>query len=113
MGELTGATLGLFLAATLFQLVGASLLPMTRGMTAPWPSAAVFACYAIGLICMARLTVSGVNLSLLIPIITLAIIVGSVIVGIGGIGLYGDSPSLTKLAWLGGAIFCMGVSFRY
>ncbi|MDR7154033.1 multidrug transporter EmrE-like cation transporter [Sphingobium xenophagum] len=110
MGELTGATLGLFLAATLFQLLGASLLPITRGMTMIWPSAAVFVCYAVGLICMARLVVSGVNLSLLIPIITLAIIVGSVIVGIS---VYGDSPSLTKLAWLGGAIFCMGVSFRY
>ncbi|BBF69969.1 hypothetical protein K9B33_00695 [Sphingobium sp. 3R8] len=105
---MTAGTMALFVAATLFQLAGASILPATRGMTAPWPSLAVFACYAIGLICMARLVVSGVNLSLLIPIITLAIIIGSVVVGLA---IYGDSPSPMKLAWLAGAVICMGLSF--
>lgn len=105
---MTSGTLALFIAATLFQLAGASILPATRGMTAPLPSFAVFACYAIGLVCMARLVVSGVNLSLLIPIITLAIIVGSVVIGIT---VYGDSPSPMKLAWLAGAVVCMGLSF--
>ncbi|MBA4089643.1 MAG: hypothetical protein C0494_03480 [Sphingobium sp.] len=105
---MTAGTMALFVAATLFQLAGASILPATRGMTAPWHSLAVFACYAIGLICMARLVVSGVNLSLLIPIITLAIIIGSVVVGLA---IYGDSPSPMKLAWLAGAVICMGLSF--
>ncbi|PHQ64202.1 MAG: hypothetical protein COC10_02155 [Sphingobium sp.] len=110
MTGMTAGTLALFVAATLFQLAGASILPATRGMTAPLPSFGVFACYAIGVVCMARLILSGVDLSLLIPIITLAIIIGSVIVGMT---IYGDAPSMGKLAWLGGAILCMGMSFRY
>lgn len=91
------STIALFAGATLFQLLGASLLPMTRGMTAPGPAAAVAVAYAIGVTCMARLIVSGVNLSLLIPIITVAIVLCSVLVGVIA---YGDSASPAKLAML-------------
>lgn len=110
MVGLTGTTLALFLAATAFQLLGASLLPSTRGMTAAIPTGAVFASYAVGLFCMARLVVSGVNLSLLIPVITLAIIIGSVVVGMV---VYGDNPSTGKLGCLAAAVLCMGLSFKF
>lgn len=110
MAGMTGATFALFVAATLFQLLGACLLPATRGMTAPLPGAAVFICYAIGIVCMARLSVSGVNLGVLIPIITLAIIIGSIIVGIT---VYGDNPSMAKAGLLTVAVLCMGLSFRF
>ena len=91
------STIALFAGATLFQLLGASLLPTTKGMTAIGPAAAVAVAYAISVTCMARLIVSGVNLSLLIPIITVAIMLCSVLVG--GIA-YGNSASPVKLAML-------------
>lgn len=110
MGGLSPLTLVLFIAATLFQLAGATLLPLTKGMTAPGPTAAVAVCYVIGVTCMARLIVSGVNLSLLIPIITVTIILCSVGVGIM---FYGDNASPTKIAMLTGAAVLIGLASRY
>jgi len=106
----SGTTLLLFASATLFQLAGATLLPLTKGMTSPGPTMAVAICYAIGVTCMARLIISGVNLSLLIPIITVTIIVCSV--GIG-MAFYGDSASPAKLAMLLASAALIGLASRY
>lgn len=96
--------------AAIFQLAGVSFLPATRGMSVPLPTLAVLVCYALGITCMARLLISGMALGIVIPLVTLIIIIGSIVVGMV---VYGDNPSPTKLSLVVGAVGLMVLSSRY
>ncbi|MCB2051664.1 MAG: hypothetical protein KDE63_09560 [Novosphingobium sp.] len=100
MGNVSGGTIALFLGAAIFQAAGVSILPLTNGMTRLWPSVLVFAGYAIGIYCMAKLIASGIDLGFMVPVITLLVIGGAILIGIFA---YGENPSMIKLGLLGGA----------
>lgn len=110
MKSLSLETILLFSAATLFQLAAVLLLPAAKGMGLNWPTLGVALGYAIGVTCMARLIISGVDLSLLIPLITVAIMLSAVA---AGVVLYGDKASLPKVAMLVVAAGLVGVASRY
>ena len=109
MSNMSIQSVFLFLGATVFQLIGVLLLPATKGMTQLWPTVGVAAGYAIGVTCMSRLIISGVDLSLLIPLITVAIMLSAVA---AGVLLYGDSASPLKLVLLVVAAGMIGFAAR-
>lgn len=109
MESIPGSTILLFFGATIFQLLGASLIPATNGMTRPLPMCAVALCYAVGVTLMARLINSGVGLSMVIPLITLAITIGAIAVGVT---FYGESASAIKLLMLGLATIFISIASR-
>ena len=99
----------LFAGATIFQLIGVLMLPATKGMTQFWPTLAAALTYGIGVTCMSRLIVSGMDLSLMIPIITVSIMLSAVA---AGVIFFGDSASPIKIAALIGAGILVGIASR-
>lgn len=110
MRDISVQTFALFVGATVFQLFGVLLLPASKGMTQLLPTLGVALGYAAGVICMSRLIVSGVDLSILIPLITVTIMLSAVAVGII---FYGDSASPLKIGMLLVAALLIGASSRY
>lgn len=110
MGSISGSSILLFLGTTIFQLLGASLVPATHGMTKPLPIVGVALSYAVGVTLMARLINSGVSLSLVIPLITLAITFGAIAVGVT---VYGEGASVIKLLLLGFSTILIGIATHY
>ncbi|MFD2579959.1 hypothetical protein ACFSTD_18190 [Novosphingobium colocasiae] len=100
MFNLSAGTIVLFLGAAIFQAVGVSVLPLTQGMTKPVPIVVTFVCYAVGIWCMGKLIASGIDLGVMVPIITLMVIGGAIVIGIFA---YGETPSMMKLGLLAGA----------
>lgn len=100
----------LFAGAAIFQLIGVLLLPATKGMTQLMPTLGVALGYAIGVTCMGRLIASGVDLSLMIPLITVTIMLAAVA---AGVVLYGDSASPMKIGALIAAGVMVGIASRY
>ncbi|MGC4253047.1 MAG: hypothetical protein QM605_16675 [Sphingobium sp.] len=104
---LSPAIIGLVLLSAALQIVGLSLLPLTRGVTQPLPSLGVAVCYLIGLSIMARLIHAGVNLGLLIPLLSVIIPLCTVAVGIV---IYGEPSSIAKISALVVACFLVAWS---
>lgn len=100
----------LFAGAAIFQLIGVLLLPATKGMTQPLPTLGVALGYGIGVTCMSRMIVSGMDLSLMIPLITVTIMLAAVA---AGILLYGDTASPIKIGALIVAGLMVGIASRY
>jgi multidrug transporter EmrE-like cation transporter len=88
-----------------FQLIGVFLLPMTKGLTQPLPTIAGAIAFLIGLGLMARLSASGVNLSVLLPLMAALVPLGAVAIGVLA---YGDSASLPKIFMLVAACGLIG-----
>ncbi|MES2493580.1 MAG: hypothetical protein V4579_09920 [Pseudomonadota bacterium] len=100
----------LFAGAAIFQLIGVLLLPATKGMTQLLPTLGVVVGYAIGVTCMSRMIVSGMDLSLMIPLITVTIMLAAVA---AGVILYGDTASPIKIGALVAAGLMVGIASRY
>ncbi len=95
------------LVSALAQIAGLSLMPATRGFTAPVVSVAAVAFFATGIWIMARLTHAGVNLGVLIPIMAVLIPMGTVLVGVF---YYGETSSLLKVGMLFVAFILIGAA---
>ncbi len=55
------------LLSTATQVVGALLIPQTKGLTALWPTVGMFLGFGVGIGLLARVVHSGVNLSIALP----------------------------------------------
>ena len=64
---LTPNVLMMLIASVIFQVIGLTLMPMTKGLTEIIPSLACGAAFLLGLAMMSRLIASGVDLSVLLP----------------------------------------------
>ncbi|MGV3770946.1 MAG: SMR family transporter [Sphingobium phenoxybenzoativorans] len=109
MGGITVNGVLLFLGATVLQMIGTTLLPASRGLTVPVPSVIMFLCFGIGFAILARLIASGMSLSMLIPLNTLVLTIGSVAVSIL---LYKENVPPTKLALLAGSGVMLALASR-
>lgn len=105
MIALTPNVIMLVAAAVVSQVIGLSLMPLTKGATAVLPSLACGTAFLIGLFIMARLTASGVNLSVLLPF--MAAVVPLCVIAIGILG-YGETASVLKLSLLVSACLVIG-----
>ena len=105
MVALTPSILMMFAVSIVFQIIGLSLLPVTKGVTVIIPSLGCGISFLVGLGMMARLNNSGINLNVLIPfmaaIIPICVIAVSVLV-------YGESASITKISLLVSACLVIG-----
>ena len=89
------------------QLVGGSLLPATRGFTAPLPTAACLFGLWLGAFLMARLITLGAPLSLLIPLSAVMLQITSVVVGVF---VYHERASTRRITCLVAASLLVGAA---
>lgn len=89
------------------QILGLFLLPATKGLTLPLPTIAAAAAFLFGIGLMARIAHSGVNLSLLVPVLAAIVPIGAIMVGIFA---YGETATLAKVATLVVACILIGVA---
>lgn len=79
------------------QALGACLLPATRGFTAPLPTIATVIAFVAGTYGMARLITAGMNLSVVIPLMTCTV---PFVILVVSIFIYQESASLQRIALL-------------
>jgi multidrug transporter EmrE-like cation transporter len=92
------------------QLVGVALLPKTNGYTNIGFSAAQIAMFAISFAVMARLIKNGVHLGILIPLLSTAMPLASVLIGIL---FFKETASLPRVAMLIVACVLVGLASRH
>jgi hypothetical protein len=97
--------IALFVLSCIANLLGASLIPASRGLTFLPATLAIVVCYAIGVWSLSRLFVGGANLSLLIPMMSVVIPLCAVFIGVV---VYHEAASAPRIALL--VIACVLVS---
>ena len=107
MPTVTPFIIAMVLASAGFQILGVSLLPLTKGLAQPLPTLGVAICFAFGIGIMARLSHIGANLSALVPLMATIIPLGAVVVGVL---VYGESASLPRVGMLVAACCLIGFS---
>ena len=90
-------------------ITGVAMLPLTQGLTRPVPTLIGALGFLIGTGLMARLVNNGVNLSVLIPLNSSAVPLASIAMGVL---LFGDTPSVPKLAVLLAACGLIGFATK-
>jgi multidrug transporter EmrE-like cation transporter len=97
----------MFLLAIAGQVIGASFLPATKGFTHPAYTVACVGGFVIALFCMARLIASGIDLSMVVPVMTCSVPLGILAVAFF---YYGEPASISKVALLVMAVVLIGVA---
>jgi small multidrug resistance pump len=90
---LTLQTIAIFLVSVCFQVLGAAMLPASKGFTSVGPSLVCVGSFAIALWLLARLIATGAELSILIPFSSTLTPLASVAVGVL---VYGESINAMK-----------------
>ena len=98
-----------FAVSIVGQFIALALVPATRGFTAIVPTLICVVCFVGSLAVSARLVHSGVELSLLTPIVTVALQIFILIVGIA---IYHEAASPAKIGLLVCAALMIGVATR-
>ena len=107
MSTLTPSIIALVATSVICQVIGASLMPLTRGLTEVVPTIGSGIAFATGLgIIMARLINSGINLSALLPFMAAVVPLCAIAVGII---FYGESASALKISLL--IMSCLTIGF--
>ena len=99
----------MFLGSIVFQVFALSLLPITQGFTKVAPTVGCMAAFIGGIGLLARIIVSGVPLSILIPVTAAVVPLGVVVVGVA---IYGEPASLMRIVTLISACGLIGVASR-
>lgn len=105
MITLTPTIIAMLAASVVFQVIGLSLMPLTKGLTELVLSIGCGIAFLAGLGLMARLLNSGINLGILLPFMAAIVPLCAIAVGII---FYGESASLTKLSLLVSACLVVG-----
>jgi len=105
MITLTPTIIAMLAASVVFQVIGLSLMPLTKGLTELVLSIGCGIAFLAGLGLMARLLNSGINLGILLPFMAAIVPLCAIAVGIM---FYGESASLTKLSLLVSACLVVG-----
>ena len=109
MQSISIQVLALFAGSVIGQLVALGLLPRTQGFANPVMTVVCLAFFVFSIWMIARLVHSGVNLSLLMPILAAVIPLGTIAIGVL---VYGDNPSLGRIALLVAACGLIGLASR-
>ena len=106
MATLTPSMIALVATSVICQVIGASLMPLTKGLTETLPTLGFAIAFALGLGIMARLINSGINLSALLPFMAAVVPLCAIAVGVF---VYGEPASTLKISLL---IFsCLTIGF--
>jgi len=106
MATLTPSMIALVATSVICQVIGASLMPMTKGLTEILPTLGFGIAFAIGLGIMARFINSGINLSALLPFMAAVVPLCAIAVGVL---VYGESASALKISLL--VFSCLTIGF--
>lgn len=109
MKAIEPVVLVIFAVSVILQVIGLSLLPMTQGFTIIAPSVGVVVAFGIAMGLLARVSHSGVDLSVLIP--WLAAVTPIVMIAVGII-VYRESASPLKISLLVGACIIIGFASK-
>jgi len=93
--------------ATLSQIYAAYLLPLTRGLTSIPSTIAAVVAVLITMGLMARIVHAGVNLGLLVPVMSSTVPICAIVMGIL---FYGETASPMKIGALLGACLLIAVA---
>ena len=105
MVSLTPTIIAMLAASVVFQVIGLSLMHLTKGLTEIVPSIGCGLAFLAGTGLMARLLHSGINLGVLLPFVAAIVPLCAIAVGML---FYGESASLTKLSLLVSACLVIG-----
>jgi multidrug transporter EmrE-like cation transporter len=97
MAAVSTHSLVLFLTVLVSQIIGVALLPKTDGYTHVGYSILQLAMFGISFAAMSRLLRAGAQLGILIPTLSVAMPLASVVIGIA---FYHESASLPRVAML-------------
>lgn len=97
----------MFVSSIIIQLIGHSMWPLTKGFTKIFPTVVACVTQIIGLVLFAKVIVSGVELSTLVPFAGASQPLVLVFVGIF---FYKEKASVLKVATLLGACLLIGVA---
>jgi len=97
----------LFFVSVAFQLAAMSILPRTRGFTAPLATLACAALFICGIGVVARMYASGAKLGIMSPLLAAVIPLGVIAIGILA---YNESASPLRIALLLGACGLIGAA---
>ena len=95
----------MFITSAALQTAGIALMPLSKGLTAPLPTAGVALCYLAGIGLMIKITSSGVSIGVLIPLLATVIPLLSILLSIV---FFGDSASWLKIGLLVTACLLIG-----
>jgi small multidrug resistance pump len=109
VGLISPRIIALLTSAIVLQLIGTGLLPRTRGFTAPVPTIIGVTAFVSGLWLLAKLTQSGVNLGILVPIMATVMPLVSIAIGVFA---YGEHASPLKIILLVSACGMVGFASR-
>lgn len=107
MPALTPTVIGTFVVSVVLQVLALSLLPRSDGFTRPLPTLGLITAFIAGIWLMARLTASGVPISILIPLTGAVVPLAVVAVGIL---VYGEPASLFRVGLLMVACLLIGLA---
>lgn len=107
MPALTPTILATFVASVALQVLALSLLPRSEGFTQPLPTLILIVAFIAGIGLMARLTASGVPISILLPITGAVVPLAVVVVGVL---VYGEPASSLRVAMLVVACVLIGIA---
>jgi multidrug transporter EmrE-like cation transporter len=99
----------LFVASVAGQVISIGLLPRTNGFTKPMATVACIGAFAFGLWMIARMLRGGLNLGILVPLMSAVVPLASVAIAIM---VYGEGASVPKVALLMGACVLIGIATR-
>ena len=97
----------LFVLAIAGQVVGVGFLPATQGFTRVWATLGCLAAFSLALWMMARLVVSGINLVIVVPVMTCTVPLTVLTLAFS---IYGESASIQRVCILIVAILLIGIA---
>ena len=107
MAAFTPSIFAMLFVVIAFQVLGAYLLPLTKGFTEPVPAIISSLAYFIGLPLIARMLQSGVNLSIIMPMIAAIVPLATIAIGVLA---YGEAASLARISALVAACLLVGLA---
>jgi len=110
MGGISPGVLILFALAVLSQITAVGLMPRTAGFTELVPTLACASCFVLSVGLLARILATGVNLSILVPLMSAVTPLATVAIGLF---VYGEPTSATKVGLLFGACALIGAASRF
>lgn len=107
MSTMSIGIVALLLGSVIVQVAGVFLMPLNKGFTALLPTIGTFACFGTGVFLLSRALHSGANLSIALPLVSAAIPLCAVFIGIF---IFNDSASFVRVGLLTAACVSIGVA---
>ncbi|WP_168735340.1 DMT family transporter [Pseudothauera rhizosphaerae] len=107
MSTIPFGIIAMLMGSVAVQVAGVFLMPLNKGFTAPLPTIGTILCFGTGVFLLSRSLHSGANLSIALPLVSAAIPLCAIFVGIFA---FGDPASFARVAVLVAACVAIAVA---